>query len=149
MHATVASAQELAESLQALWGLVAKTGSSSFFQEVADADVSLTQLKALHALADGNDLSGKQLAAALQISEAAASRAADGLVRRGFLTRHDCADDRRSRRLALTPEGVVVRDRLMNARLAGLVDFVEGLTPDEQAALAAALSPIVRRLSSP
>jgi DNA-binding MarR family transcriptional regulator len=148
MHATVASTQELAEALHVLWGVISKTGSTAFFQEVAEADISLTQLKALHALSDG-DRSGKQLASALQISEAAASRAADGLVRRGLLERRECAEDRRSRRVALTADGRAMRDRLMQSRLAGLVDFVEQLDPDEQAALAAALSPIVKRLSSP
>jgi DNA-binding MarR family transcriptional regulator len=144
----VTSTQALAEDLQAIWGLIGRTSSGEFFREVAEAEISLTQLKALHALNAG-DLSGKQLAQALQISEAAASRAADGLVRRGLLERRECASDRRSRRLALTAEGIAIRDRLMQARLAGLVDFVEQLDPAEQAALAAAISPIVKRLSSP
>jgi DNA-binding MarR family transcriptional regulator len=145
MHATVAPTQALAEDLAAFWGLIQRTASSDWFRVITEADLSLTQLKALMALAHGS-LSVKQLANLLQLSEAATSRAADGLVRRGMVGRRECAEDRRSRRLELTPDGAAVRDRVIQARVSGLVEFVERLTPDEQAALAAAVSPIVERL---
>jgi DNA-binding MarR family transcriptional regulator len=145
MHAPVAPAQTLAEDLASFWGLIQRTASADWFRVIAEADVSLTQLKALMALAHGS-LSVKQLATVLQLSEAATSRAADGMVRRGLVARKECAEDRRSRLLDLTPEGAAMRDRVMQARVAGLVDFVQRLTPDEQAALSAAVSPIVQRL---
>ena len=144
MHATVAPTQALAEDLAAFWGLIQRTASADWFRVITEADLSLTQLKALMALAHGS-LSVKQLAGMLHLSEAATSRAADGLVRRGLVGRKECAEDRRSRRLALTAEGAAVRDRVIQARVSGLVEFVERLTPDEQAALAAAVSPIVKR----
>ena len=145
MHATVAPTQALAEEVAAFWGLIQRTASTDWFRVIAEADLSLTQLKALMALADGS-MSVKELATFLSLSEAATSRAADAMVRRGLLARRECAEDRRSRRLALTPEGAGVRDRVIEARVSGLVEFVERLTPDEQAALSAALSPIVQRL---
>ena len=145
MHATVAPTQALAEDLACFWGLIQRTASSDWFRVITEADLSLTQLKALMALAHGS-MSVKQLASMLQLSEAATSRAADGLVRRGLVGRKECAEDRRSRRLELSPEGAAVRDRVIQARVSGLVEFVERLTPDEQAALAAAVSPIVQRL---
>lgn len=147
MQSSVASTQEVAQGLQALWHLIGRTASGEFFRVVAESELSLSQLKALYALTD-ESLSVKQLAAALHISEAATSRAADGLVRRGLLERRECQDDRRSRRMHLTPAGAEVRDRTMQARLAGLVEFVERLTPAERASLDAALSPIVERLAS-
>ena len=147
MHAPVAPAQTLAEDLSSLWGLIQRTASADWFRVITEADLSLTQLKALMALAHGSQ-SVKQLASTLGLSEAATSRAADGMVRRGLLARRECAEDRRSRRLALTEEGAAVRDRVIEARVAGLVDFVQRLTPDEQAALSAAVSPIVQRLTT-
>ena len=145
MHATVASTQALAEDLHALWGLIQRTASSEWFAVITESELTFTQLKSLMALGD-TQLSVKQLAGVLSLSEAAASRAADALVRRGLLARTECADDRRSRLLKLTPEGAAMRDRIVEARVAGLVEFVERLTPDEQAALLAAVSPIVQRL---
>ena len=146
MHADVAPTQALAEDLAAFWGVIQRTASADWFRVITESDLSLTQLKALMALGMTGSMSVKQLAEFLHLSEAAASRAADAMVRRGLLARKECAEDRRSRRLALTPEGAAVRDRVIQARVSGLVEFVERLTPEERAALAAAVSPIVQRL---
>jgi DNA-binding MarR family transcriptional regulator len=147
MHATVAPTQTLAEDLNAFWILIQRTASADWFRVIAESDLTLTQLKTLMALAPGT-MSVKQLAAFLQLSEAATSRAADAMVRRGLLARTECAEDRRSRLLQLTPEGAALRDRVIEARVAGLVEFLEGLEPAETQALAAALSPIVQRLQT-
>lgn len=148
MHATVASTQTLAEDLHALWGLIQRTASAEWFSVITESELTFTQLKSLMALGD-TELSVKQLAGVLALSEAAASRAADALVRRGLLARTECADDRRSRLLKLTADGAAMRERIVEARIAGLMEFVERLTPDEQAALGAAVAPIVRRQQKP
>lgn len=144
MHAKVVSPQALAEELHAFWGLIQRTASADWFRVITESELTFTQLKAIMALGDDRR-SVKQLAGLLGLSEAAASRAADGLVRRGLLARTECAEDRRSRLLALTPAGADVRERIVAARVAGLVEFVERLSEIEQAALAAAVSPIVSR----
>ena len=145
MHATVAPTQALAEDLHSLWGLIQRTASAEWFSVITESELTFTQLKSLMAL--GNEtMSVKQLAGVLSLSEAAASRAADGMVRRGLVARTECPDDRRSRRLKLTADGALMRERIIEARISGLVEFVERLSPDEQAALSAAISPIVQRL---
>ena len=143
MHATTASTQALAEDLHALWGLIQRTASAEWFQVITESELTFSQMKALMALGD-TELSVKQLAGVLSLSEAAASRAADAMVRRGLLGRTECADDRRSRLLKLTAEGAAMRERIIEARIAGLTEFVERLSSDEQAALAAAVAPIVK-----
>ena len=145
MHATVAPTQALAEDLACFWGLIQRTASSDWFRVITESELTFTQMKSLMALGN-EELSVKQLAGVLSLSEAAASRAADGMVRRGLVTRTECPDDRRSRRLKLTADGALMRERIIEARVAGLVEFVERLTPDEQAALSAAVAPIVKRL---
>lgn len=147
MHATAASSQTLAEELARFWGIIQRTASGDWFRVISEFDLTLTQLKTLMALGMG-ELSVKQLAGVLGLSEAATSRAADSMVRREFVTRTECAEDRRSRLLKLTAEGTAVRDRIIQARVAGLRDFVERLEPAEQQALTAALSPIVSRLEA-
>ena len=148
MHAKVATTQALAEDLHALWGLIQRTASADWFRVITESELTFTQMKALMALGNGR-ISVKQLAGMLQLSEAAASRAADAMVRRGLVGRTECAEDRRSRLLELTEEGAAMRERIIAARVAGLIEFVERLSADEQAALASAVTPIVKRHSSP
>lgn len=149
MQATAASAQasRLATDLGLLWRAINSGSSGDFFRAVDELELSFTQVKALHALeAQGEDeLSVKELAGRLGLSVAATSRATDGLHGRGLVARREDEHDRRMKRVRLTEAGADVVTRLGEARLAGLERFVATLGPDEAAALAAALRPIVAR----
>jgi DNA-binding MarR family transcriptional regulator len=79
------------------------------------------------------------------ISLPAASRTVDDLVRRGFVFRHEDAEDRRMKRVSPTEAGRSVIRRLNAARLIGLEEFVKTLNEDERGALGAALSELLRR----
>jgi DNA-binding MarR family transcriptional regulator len=81
----------------------------------------------------------------LGVSAASASRAVDGLVRKRLASRVEDTDDRRVRRLTLTPRGRELADRIISARLAGLEDFVNSLEPDERKKLETALDALVQR----
>ena len=147
MQATVASPQALAADLQAFLNHVHHHTMAGWLQTVADLELSLTQLKALHVLAGREELSVKDLAEALPLSLPAASRAVDGLVGRGLVERRECAADRRSRLIRLSPEGHAVSERAASARLEGLETFVATLTPAERDSLHAVLAPILERTS--
>jgi DNA-binding MarR family transcriptional regulator len=147
MQATVASPQALAADLQAFLNHVHHHTMAGWLQTVADLELSLTQLKALHVLAGREELSVKDLAEALPLSLPAASRAVDGLVGRGLVERRECAEDRRSRLIRLSPEGHAVSERAVSARLEGLETFVATLTPAERSSLHAVLAPILERTS--
>jgi DNA-binding MarR family transcriptional regulator len=145
MQSTPARTQALAVALQDLWGLVMRAGGSNFLAELEQHDLSMTQLKALHVLKARGELSVKGVAESLGLSLPAASRAIDGLVQRCFVARAECAADRRSRLVTLSPAGDAVIGRVSDARLAGIAAFVESLTDDERGALEAALLPILER----
>ena len=89
---------------------------------IDESGLSFVQMKALvtieTATKDVSTITG--LSEALGISAASASRAADGLVRKGLASRVEDADDRRVRRLKLTAKGDELADRIISARLAGL-----------------------------
>ena len=70
----------------------------------------------------------------MHVSLPAASRMVDDLVRRGFVQRHEDADDRRMKRVSLTDAGRSVIRRLNAARLSGLEQFAETLTNAERVA---------------
>lgn len=145
MQATVASAQALAADLQAFLNHVHHHTMAGWLQTVADLELSLTQLKALHVLAGREELSVKDLAEALPLSLPAASRAVEGLVGRGLVERRESAADRRSKLIRLSPEGHVVSERAISARLEGLETFVATLTPAERDSLHGVLAPILGR----
>lgn len=149
MNAKVATSQELAEALGAVWSYLNRSSSAEWFRVIEELDMSFTQVKMLFLLEDGREHSVSELAAPLRLSVPTASRAVDGLIKRGIVTRRESASDRRSRLVALSDHGHAVAARLMHARLAMLATFVNEITPDEQAALLTALSPVLERIAPP
>ena len=103
MQAKVASTQRAFGSVGAGLGAPEPRGSSAdLFRVVAELDLSFSQVKMLFLLEDGGEHSVKEIAAHLGLSLPAASRAVDGLIERGYVTRRESAEDRRSRLVALT-----------------------------------------------
>ncbi len=72
---------------------------------VSGEQLSFSQLKLLKLVARTESYKIGEVAAFLRVSNAAASKAVDRLVRRGFLVRNQVADDRRAVELALTSPG--------------------------------------------
>src|SRR3954471_8556627 len=147
MHAKVASSQELTKALATVWAHLNRRSSAELFKVVDELDSSFSQVKMMFLLEDGGEHSVKEIATHLGLSLPAASRAVDGLIQRGWVTRRESAEDRRSRLVALTDDGRAVVDRVLRARLKTLERFAQELTPDERAGLSAALLPIVERIA--
>src|SRR3954452_5039775 len=147
MQANVASTQQLSELMAPLWAHLNRRSSADLFRMVAELDSSFSQVKMLFLLEDGGEHSLKELATALGLSLPAASRAADGLIQRGYVTRREAATDRRSRIIALTDDGRAVVGRAMRARLQTLDAVGEERTPEERDGLYTALRPIVERIT--
>lgn len=74
-------------------------------REVTDDRVTPSQLKVLKLVARTNARRIGDVADFLAVSNAAASKAVDRLVRRGLIRRTEAAADRRAVELSLTPEG--------------------------------------------
>jgi DNA-binding MarR family transcriptional regulator len=152
MHASVRPAADV-DTVVAELGVLMKhllvSSSRDFFAAVEQAGLTFTQVKCLHRLADSEDpLPLNALSETLGLSGPAISRAIDGLVQRGEVKRTEDPRDRRSKLLTLSARGRRTIDHFVAIRLAGIKRFVEELTEEERAALAAGLSPIARRLDS-
>jgi DNA-binding MarR family transcriptional regulator len=119
------------------------------FRVLGEVGLSFTQLKSLFLLSEHDEVTVKDLSARLSMSLAAMSRAVEGLVQRGFVARRACESDRRSRQIALLPQGREVLDRVIAAREAALVEFASELSDAEREGLYAALLPIAERIPSP
>lgn len=121
-------------------------GQGGFYQAVAELDLSLTQIRLLHLLCrDVDEASLKWLADGTGNSMPTVSRAVDGLVQRGLVTRVENPDDRRAKSIRATDEALAVAEHLIGLRLAGLEEFARSLSDDERDRLASALEPIVAR----
>ena len=131
-----------------LWAYLNRKSSADLFRMVAELDSSFSQVKMLFLLEDGEH-SVKEIAERLGLSLPAASRAVDGLIQRGYVSRRESATDRRSRLVALTGDGRAVVERVLRARLQTLEAFADELTPEERDCLYTALLPIVERIASP
>ncbi len=122
-----------------------QVGGTQWLEVVDEVELSLTQLKALVALRCDEELTVKDLGAALSLSLAATSRAVDGLFQRGLLERREDHQDRRMKRLRLSDAGRSVLSRVAEARIAGIEAFVGSLTAAERHGLAEGLAPIMAR----
>jgi DNA-binding MarR family transcriptional regulator len=141
-----AATDTLAADMAALWKYLLRTHGTDFFETVGELDLSFTQVRALSILT--NELERAtlgELGERIGISLPAVSRAVEGLVKRGYVTRAEDADDRRFKRVAATSEGQALMERLMELRVAGFGAFVESLPPAERERLARAIAPIVAR----
>ena len=147
MQASIASKQASSvEELTSLLAVVMKrlmlaTGEN-FFQAVEDLGLSLSQIKSLGCLGDGEPASLGQLGERVHLSLPAVSRAVEGLVQRGYVTREEDPEDRRSKRVRITRKGRRTFEQLMALRVAGMREFVESLEPAERDALVEGLRPI-------
>jgi DNA-binding MarR family transcriptional regulator len=130
-----------------LWAELTRRSTPELFRVIGRLDVSFSQVKMLFRLGEVGELPVKDLATALGLSLPAASRAVDGLAQRGLVTRRESVEDRRSRIVALTPEGHATVTEVLSARLATLQEFAAELPHADRDALIAALAPIAERIS--
>lgn len=131
----------------ALMGHLMRSSTPDFFRTLSEHELSLTQVKMLHQLAEPDaEHPLTELAATLSLSLPAVSRAIDGLAQRGYVERREDDRDRRVKRVRITASGRRVLKRLTEVRLAVLERFVATLSDEERRDLAAALDPIVERV---
>ena len=79
-------------------------------------ELTIPQLKTLKLIARTETESITEIAAFLGVSNAAASKAVDRLVRRGLVERIESTDDRRATRLSLTVKGTFLLKRYEDAQ---------------------------------
>jgi DNA-binding MarR family transcriptional regulator len=143
----VSKADLLVAQLLALGTQVAQSGESRVMDVAVELDLSLTQVRALIGLWRAERaLSLGELAREVGLSDAAAVRMVDGLIRAGLVGRREDDRDRRVKRITLTEAGAAAVSDLVAAKREGLERLARALTADELAVLTAALDPIVERL---
>ena len=114
------------------------------FKAIEENDLTVSQVRALVTLAcaDPEPVSGGRIAERIGASPAAVSRALDGLVQKGFVTRRESTTDRRVRLFATTAPGLELADDLVALRRAQIDGFLNTLTPAERERVHDALVPL-------
>ena len=147
MEAATATGNDLALKLSALVVRCMGPRGNEVFKVIDESGLTFAQMKVLVELQvpDEESRTVTAISEELGISVASASRATDGLVRKKLATRVEDPDDRRVRRLTLTPKGRRLADRIISARLATLKDFTNSLEADERQKLGSALDVFLER----
>jgi DNA-binding MarR family transcriptional regulator len=147
-QATGDATEALAGRLTALMKHLMMTTGRDFFAEMEKSGVSLTQAKSLMLLIEAEQpMSVKGISDAMGLSLPGVSRSIEAMVQRGEVTREEDPRDRRCKRVAVTPRGRRLYERLMAVRIAGVRRFVEELDQAEQEALAHGLDAVAGRIT--
>ena len=140
----------LAAQLFALMTQVAQGSESRAMALAAELDLSLSQLRALLVLWRAEEpVSLGSLAQGVGLSDAAAVRMVDGLLRSDLVVRREDLHDRRIKRITLSAAGREAVQGLVAAKREEFERLAQALLPDELDQLTAALDPIVARLGLP
>lgn len=151
MEATVATPsredRELGYRLGAVILRCLNADDGAALRAIDESGITFTQMKALFTLAGEREEPHtlKSLAEALGLSDPAASRAVEGLVKRGLVARVEDAVDRRVRRLTPTADGTRLAEGIQAARLEGLGQFAASLSGAERKKLDEALELLLER----
>jgi DNA-binding MarR family transcriptional regulator len=134
---------ELADALETVIFRLICGQAAADMDMIAAADLSMSQLRCLLAVAaEDRAVPIHTLAERLGLTLATAGRAVDRLVAHGLVTRREDPEDRRVRRIALSPKGRRVITGIDESRRRALLAFVRSLSAAHAAQLLAALRPI-------
>ena len=107
------------------------------------ADLSMAQFGTLMRLHHDEHCGVGDIANQMSISNAAASQLIDKLVQQGLVERTEDPADRRAKRLSITAAGQRLLDLSREARLAWTAEVVARLSPEQRAAVTAALQSLI------
>jgi DNA-binding MarR family transcriptional regulator len=116
-------------------------------RETRDLGVSPEQVSLLVAIKYKPGIGVRELAARERVSPPALSNHIDRLEREGLVVRTPSPSDRRRVGLTLTEDGQRILRKVRSRRTAWLVTRLKGLSPEEVAAVEAAIEPLSRLLN--
>ena len=135
---------ELRECLEEFFRRIFSLAEVDAADLLVDLDVSLSQARMMFVLAHvAEPVPIHEVARRLGLSQAAAGRTVDQLVRLGFVERHESADDRRVKLVSLSPRGIDIADQHIEQKRKAIRAVSERLPAEDCERLTAALRPIL------
>lgn len=130
-----AAVSRLTAQLIELMELLHSRMAGDAMQLMAEANITMPQIVALHILRRGGPRSVGTIGAALSLSASATSHLIDRLFERGLVSRVEDPADRRQKLISLTPAGHETVERLANARTEQIGAAVADIDPALRARL--------------
>jgi len=111
-----------------------------FRKFMEETGLSFSQINILMRLLHGGNTGVSEIGDQLGVTNAAASQAVDRLVQLGLIERTEDPDDRRAKRLVLTPKGRTLIEKGIEVRSQWVEGLTDALTPDQQSLIISALT---------
>ncbi len=111
-----------------------------FRRFMEETGLTFAQMNVLMRLKKCNACGVSDIGAQMGVSNAAASQIVDRLVQMGYVLREEDPDDRRARRLSLTPAGEALLEQGIEMRARWLEDLATVLTPAQRTHIIEALT---------
>jgi DNA-binding MarR family transcriptional regulator len=131
--------KELGEGMLAVRRSMAREFLLTAIQALGQSDLTLLQLGTLLLLEDGEERTVGALSEQIGRSLSATSRLVEQLVKRELLRRQEDPNDRRARRVTLSPGGRKFLLTMMRRRAEAELKLVEALAPEDQRTVLRAL----------
>ena len=141
--------EELKDVLRLTTSRLMHLSMRSFWLYAKEHGLSMAQmftLRQIHAHEQQGGCNISMISSHLGVTNAAVSQSLDQLVQQGLALRIEHPQDRRSKRLSLTPQGREVLQGGLDAQQ-GWMDILQQLTDDEAAQLSAALRLLAEKLA--
>lgn len=123
------------------WAEVFMHRSARDFKRFMDSTgLSFSQVNILMRLFHHGSAGVSEIGEKMGVTNAAASQSIDRLVQMGLVARTEDPDDRRAKRLELTPHGRELIEQGIAARSRWVEDVAHRLSPDQQEMIASALT---------
>ena len=126
------STKTITKALQEWSEVFMHRSGREFRQFMGRSGLSFSQVNVLMRLFHGSKCGVSGIGEEMGVSNAAASQAVERLVQMGLIERSEDPDDRRHKRLTLTPKGRTLIASGIEDRIAWFADVADGLTADEQ-----------------
>jgi DNA-binding MarR family transcriptional regulator len=123
------------------WSEVFMHRSMRDFRKFMDeTDLSFSQINILMRLLHGGSAGVSEIGAQLGVTNAGASQAVERMVQAGLIERTEDPQDRRAKKLALTPKGRTLIGRGIEIRSQWVEGLTEALTSEQQSMIISALT---------
>lgn len=133
-------AKELTEVIHEWTEVFMHRSGRDFKRFMDETDLSFSQISVLMRLKHAGRSGVSEIGGQMGVTNAAASQAIDRLVHLGLIERTEDPEDRRAKRLALTPAGLALIEKGIQARSRWVEGVTENLTSEEQSMVVSALT---------
>lgn len=124
--------KQLGEAMLAVRRSIARDFMRAAVQALGERDLTILQFGALLLLEDGQERTVGALSEQIGRSMSATSRMVDQLVKRELLRRQEDPNDRRARRVTISPAGRKLLATMMRRRAEAELKLMDSLAPEEQ-----------------